>query len=129
MSDVVVVTNTGFAKITDLLASVTTVTPHWIGWGEGGYYATPTHEDTSLGYETEEPRTVGTVTQTTTTHTNDTYKVTGQITAINSTKTIDEVGLFSHLTTGNLSLHAAFNTIIAYAGDTITFDIRIKFGP
>ena len=126
MADVAVWTDTGLAKVTDLLASVSVITPHWVAWGVlAAAAADPT--DTALESAGAEARTVGTMTQETTTVTNDTYRVVGPITCAGAAKTIKEVGLFSHLTTGNLSMRGTFSDINVSVGDSITFTINNVF--
>ena len=126
MADVAVWTNTGLAKVTDLLASISVITPHWVAWGVLAAVAAAA-TNTALESAGAEARTVGTVTQETTTVTNDTYRVVGQITCAGAAKTIKEVGLFSHLTTGNLSMRGTFSDINMSVGDSITFTINNVF--
>ena len=121
MADVAVWTDTGLAKVTDLLASVSVITPHWVAWGVlAATAADPA--DTALESAGAEARTVGTMTQETTTVTNDTYRVIGLITCAGAAKTIKEVGLFSHLATGNLSMRGTFSDINVSVVDSITFN-------
>jgi len=124
MADVVKVVDTGLAKITDLLAAVTTVCPGWVGWGTGT--TAPVVGNTGLETPSAEARTVGTKTQQTTTTTNDTYQVVALITAL-SAQAITEVGVFDALTSGNLFLRATFSAINVSIGDTITFTIKTVF--
>jgi len=128
MADLAVWTNVGLAKVTDLLASISVITPHWIGWGVlAAAAADPL--DTVLESEGAEARTVGTVSQQTSGGgvTNDTYRVVGLITCAGSDKTIKEVGLFSALTNGTLSMRGTFSDINVSVGDTITFTINNVF--
>ena len=124
MADVVTVVDTGLAKVTDLLAAVTTVCPGWIGWGIGT--TAPVVGNTGLATPSAEARTVGTKTQQTTTTTDDTYQVVALITAL-SAQAITEVGVFDDLTAGNLFLRATFSAINVSIDDTVTFTIKTVF--
>ena len=124
MADVVKVTDVGLAKVTDLLAGVSTVTPGWVGWGTGT--TAPVVGNTALETPSAEARTVGTKTQQTTTTTNDTYQVVALITSL-SAQAITEVGVFDALTAGNLFLRATFSAINVSIGDTVTFTIKTVF--
>jgi len=124
MADVVVVVDTGLAKVTDLLAAVTVVCPGWVGWGIGT--TEPVVGNTGLETPSAEARTVGTKTQQTITTTNDTYQVVALITAL-SAQAITEVGVFDDLTAGNLFLRATFSAINVSIDDTVTFTIKTVF--
>ena len=124
MADVVMVVDTGLAKVTDLLAGVTVVCPGWAGWGIG--ITAPVVGNTGLGTPSAEARTVGTKTQQTNTTASDTYQVVALITAA-SAQAITEVGVFDALTAGNLFLRATFSAINVSIGDTITFTVRVVF--
>ena len=128
MADVAVWTDTGLAKITDLLASISVITPHWVAWGVLAAAAAD-HADTALESPGVEARTVGTVSQQTSGGgvANDTYRVVGLIACTGAAKIIKEVGLFSHLTTGNLSMRGTFSDINVEVGDSITFTIDTVF--
>ena len=123
MANVAVWTNTGLAKVTDLLASISVITPHWVAWGVLAASAAAA-ANTALESAGAEARTVGTVTQQTTTVTNDTYRVVGLIMCTGADKIIKEVGLFSHLTTGDLSMRGTFSDINVSVGDSVTFTIN-----
>ena len=124
MADVILVVDTGLAKVTDLLAAVTIVCPGWVGWGIGKI--APVVGDTGLGTPSAEARTVGTKTQETTTTTNDTYQVVALITAL-SAQAITEVAVLDALTVGNLFLRGTFSPINVSIDDTITFTIKTVF--
>jgi len=128
MADVAVFTDVGLAKITDLLASISVITPHWVGWGVLAAAAAD-HEDTALESPGAEARTVGTVSQQTSGGgvTNDTYRIVALITCTGADKIIKEVGVFSHLTTGDLSIRGTFSDISVSVGDSITFTINNVF--
>jgi hypothetical protein len=125
MADVVTVVDTGLAKITDLLAGITTICPGWVGWGTGT--TAPVVGNTGLETPAAETRTVGTKTQQTTTTTNDTFQVSALITCAGSAKAITEVGVFDALTSGNLFLRGTFSPINVNVGDSITFTIKTVF--
>ena len=124
MADVVMAVDTGLAKVTDLLAAVTTVCPGWVGWGTGT--TAPVAGDTALETASAEARTVGTKTQETTTTTSDTYQVVAFFTAL-SAQVITEVAVFDALTVGNLFLRGTFSPINVSIDDTITFTIKTVF--
>ena len=124
MADAVLVADTGLAKVTDLLAAVTTVCPGWVGWGIGTI--APVVGNTGLGTPSAEARTVGTKTQETTTTTNDTYQAVALITAL-SAQAITEVAVFDALTAGNLFLRGTFSAINVSIDDTVQFTIRTVF--
>ena len=126
MANVAVWTDAGLAKVTDLLASISVITPHWVAWGVLAAAAAAA-ANTALESAGAEARTVGTMTQEITTVANDTYRVVGQITCTGADKIIKEVGLFSHLTTGNLSMRGTFSDISISVGDSITFTINNVF--
>ena len=125
MADVVMLVDTGLAKVTNLLAAVSTVCPGWVGWGTGT--VDPVVGNTSLGTPAAEDRTVGTKTQQTTTTTNDTYQVEALISCTGTAKAITEVGVFDALTAGTLFLRGTFSAINLSVGDSITFTVKTVF--
>ena len=124
MADVIMVVDTGLAKVTDLLAAVTIVSPGWVGWGIGT--TAPVVGNTALETASAEDRTVGTKTQETTTTASDTYQVVALITAL-SAQAITEVAVFDALTVGNLFLRGTFTAINVSIDDTIEFTIQTIF--
>ena len=124
MADIVLVVDTGLAKVTDLLAAVTTVCPAWVGWGTGT--TAPVAGDTGLEIASAEDRTVGTKTQETITTASDTYQVVALLTAL-SAQVITEVAVFDALTVGNLFLRGTFSPININTDDTIEFTIQTIF--
>ena len=124
MADVVKVVDTGLAKITELLAGVSTVCPGWVGWGTGT--TAPVDGNTGLETPSAEARTEGTKTQQTTNTTNDTYQVVAQITAL-SAQAITEVAVFDASTSGDLFVRGTFDAINLSIGDSITFTIKTVF--
>ena len=124
MADVIMVVDTGLAKVTDLLAAVTIVCPGWVGWGIGTI--APVVGNTDLETASAEARTVGTKTQETTTTTNDTYQVVALITALTA-QAITEVAVFDALTAGDLFLRATFSPINVSIDDTVEFIVQTIF--
>ena len=113
-----VITDVGLGLITALLAA----SAHkYVAWGTDG--TTAVVGDTDLGAESAEARTSGTQSQQTTTTSNDTYRVVGEITATD-TRAIQEVGIFSASSGGSLLMHADFDTINLSSGDSIEFTIN-----
>lgn len=98
--------------------------PAYIGWGTGAGVAAVT--DTTLFTEATEARVLGTSSQQTTTLTNDTYRVTGSITA-NGTKTITNAGTFDASTAGNLCVKGDFTGVAVVLNDSIAFTVDLKF--
>jgi len=90
-------TTTGYSIVTGRMigTSPTQTEPKNLGWGTGS--GTSEISDTALFTAAPEARVVGTSTQTTTTTTDDTYQVTGQLTA-STNETITNVGLFDAAT-------------------------------
>jgi hypothetical protein len=101
--------------------------PKNIGWGIGT--AAAAVGDTALGTEsaptTSGGRTVGTETRVTLTQTNDTYQVTGTVTA-GSTLAITEAALFDAVTAGNMLMRAVFSAVNVVSGDSIAFTFQLK---
>lgn len=94
--------------------------PKYIGWGTGTTDAAA--GDTALEAEAAEARVNGTSSQVTTTTTNDTYRVTGTMTAI-AARAITEAGLFTAATAGTLFIRGTFPVINLEAGDSIQLTI------
>lgn len=120
------VVNTGLANITAAWHNYTS-RAKYIGWGTGsGQGAT----STDLATAADESRTDGTSSQQTTTTTNDTYRVTGTITAT-GTRAITEVGVFDGAGTGNppsganLAVYGDFTVINLASGDSIQFSVDV----
>lgn len=114
--------NTGRAIITNRLNGGGT-TPQYIGWGTG--VGTTGATDTTLFTEVL-PRVSGTVSQVTTSTTNDTYQVVGTQTA-GTTETITNAGLFDASTSGNLFVKGDFTGIALNTGDSIQFTFKVQF--
>jgi hypothetical protein len=92
--------------------------PKYLAWGTGA--GTAAAGDTTLFTESAESRTNGTSSLVTTTTTEDTYQVTGQIVAT-APRTITNAGVFDAATSGNLFLKADFTGVVLGTGDSITF--------
>lgn len=121
--------NTGRANVTAALVAYASV-PKYIQWGTGSAAATSATEVTAG--TTTEARTNGTPSQQTTTTANDTYRVTGTVTAA-GTRAITEVGVFdaagsgSPPTGGNMCIYADFSVVNLATGESIAFTIDTKF--
>lgn len=118
-------TNAGKAIVSGRMigASPSQAEPKFIGWGTGAGTAAVT--DTTLFTETGS-RTTGTGAQATTTLTNDTYRVTGTVTAVGSV-TITNAGTFDASSTGNLHVKGDFTGVALNTGESIAFTIDTKF--
>lgn len=123
------VQNNGLANITAAWVAYASL-PKYIQWGTGSGAAASANVVTTTS--TTEARTSGTASQTTTTQTNDTYQVTGTVTAL-GTRAITEVGLFdaagagSPPTGGNMDVYGDFSVINLANGDSIAFTIKVAF--
>lgn len=115
-----VFTNAGRAIASNLVSGLGGTTPHWIGWGTS--VTTPVVADTALGTASSEARTVGSLSRTTTSVTNDNVRCTGTITST-QTQAITEVGTFDALTSGNMFIHAVFSAVNVVSGDSIAFTV------
>ncbi len=117
-----VYTNAGKAITTNRLKGSGTE-PLYVAMGTGAGTAAIT--DTTLFTEVE-TRTSGTSTQQTTTVTNDTYQVVGNV-AATTTRAITNAGLFDASSSGNLFMKGDFSTINLANGDSITFTLKVSF--
>ena len=104
--------NTGKAIVTNRLNSGGTI-PQYVAWGTGA--GTTAATDTTLFTEVT-PRVSGTVTQQTTSTTNDTFQVVATQTA-GTTETITNAGLFDASSSGNLFVKGDFTGIALNTGD------------
>lgn len=116
--------NGGRAIITNLVSGLGGTVPKFVAWGTGA--GTTGATDTTLFTESSEARTSGTVTQQTTTTTNDSYRVVGTITATGA-RTITNAGLFDASTSGNLFFKTDFTGIVLATNDSIQFTITTSF--
>lgn len=124
-----VLTNKGKAMFADRLRTspaTYTTSPKFlaIGVGATGAARTAVAADTALSNE-KETRTSGTESTTTTSVTNDTYQVTGSITAT-AERAVDEAGTFDAASTGNLFVSATHNVDSLNNGDSITYTWKIQ---
>lgn len=119
------VVNKGKEIIVDRIMGAGTE-PKYIAWGTGA--GTAAAADTTLFTEGPEARTTGTSSKVTTTTTNDTYQVTGTITA-SGTRAVTNAGLFDVVTSssGNLFVKGDFTTVNLSNGDSIALTIKVQF--
>lgn len=123
------VTNKGFDNNTAGWHAYTS-RPLYIQWGTGsGQTASSNALASTAG--TTEARVTGTSSQQTTTVTNDTYQVTGTLTAA-GTRAITEVGVFdaagsgSPPSGGNMDIYSDFSVVNLASNDAIVFTIKVK---
>lgn len=120
------VQNNGLAKITALI----TASAFWLQWGTGSGAAAAANVVTTT--TTTEARTAGTLSQQTTTVSNDCWRTTGTITAAGA-RAITEVGLFdaagasSPPTGGNMDVYGDFSVINLTTSDSIAFTVNVTF--
>ena len=119
----IVLTNRGKEIIVDRILGSGTE-PKYVGWGTGA--GTAAVADTALFTESAESRTAGTSSKVTTTTTNDTYQVVGQIVATGS-RTITNAGLLDASSSGNLFIHTDFTGVVLASGDSMTFTFKAVF--
>lgn len=119
------VVNKGKEIIVDRIMGAGTE-PKFIAWGTGA--GTAAAADTTLFTEGPEARTTGTSSKVTTTTTNDTYQVTGTVTAT-GTRAVTNAGLFDVVTSssGNMFVKGDFTTVNLSNGDSIAFTIKVQF--
>jgi hypothetical protein len=123
-----VLTNTGKAIAANRILAAGTE-PKFIAWGTGAGTAAAT--DTTLFTEAAEARTSGTssrVTSASPAVTNDTYRVTGTITATGA-KTITNAGTFDVITSssGNLFVKGDHSGTALAVGESIAYTIDLTF--
>jgi hypothetical protein len=125
-----VFSNAGKAIVSGRLigATPTQAEPKYLAWGTGAGTAAVT--DTTLFTETtQEARSTCTLSQITTTLTNDTYQAVGTIVVATAGKTITNAGLFDSATSssGNMLMKTDFTGIALNVGDSIQFTMRLQF--
>lgn len=128
-------TNTGTAVIANRVIQAGTA-PKNIGWGTGTTTAAVTQTDlvTEAAETLSAGRVAGTESRVTTTNTNDTYQVTGTVTAT-GTRAITEAALFDANSsgatvpnaTGNMLIRGDFSAVNVVSGDSIAFTFKLKF--
>ena len=120
------VQNNGLARITSLLQAAS----WWFQWGTGSGAAASANVVTTTS--TTEARVAGTMSQQTTTVTNDTLRATGTVTAAGA-RAITEVGMFDAVgsgsppTGGNMDMYGDFAVINLATNDSIAFTFDTKF--
>lgn len=123
------VTNAGFANATAAWVAYAS-RPLYLQWGTGSGQTASSNTVNSTTTTTE-ARVTGTASQVTTTQTNDTYQVTGTITAAGS-RAITELGIHdaagtgSPPTGGNMDLYGDFSVINLATNDSIAFTYKTK---
>lgn len=121
--------NNGLANLTAAWAAYTSL-PKYLQWGTGSGATASANVVTTTS--TTESRTTGTASQVTVSVTNDTYQVTGTITAA-GTRAITEVGVFdaagsgSPPSGGNMDIYGDFSAINLAVNDAIAFTIKVTF--
>lgn len=114
--------NAGKAITTNRLNSGGTI-PQYAAIGTGAGTAAIT--DTTLFTEVES-RVSGTVSQQTTTVTNDTFQVVATITAT-SARAVTNAGLFDASSAGNMLMKGDFSTVNLAIGDSIQLTQKVAF--
>ena len=114
--------NTGKAVVTNRILGSGTQ-PNYVAWGTGA--GTTAATDTTLFTETG-TRTSGTMSQQTTSVTNDTFQVVGTMTA-GASLAITNAGLFDASTSGNLFVKGDFTGLALNTGDSIQFTFKTQF--
>lgn len=122
-----VITTIGKAMFADRLRTspgTYTTSPKFVAMGVGatGAGRTAAVGDTALSTEVE-TRTSGTEATVTTSTTNDTYQVTGSITAT-ANRAVDEFGLFDASTNGNMFLSGTQNVQNLVTNDVLAFVLK-----
>jgi len=121
MATVVKFTSKGSDLVTALLLASNI---KYVWWGVGVTPAAAT--DTDPESEGVEDRVVGTQTQETTDHTNDTYQVIGEITNTVAAKAITEAGVANAADAGDSYVRATFAAINVDVDDKIEFTFKVK---
>lgn len=124
------VVNTGLANITAAWHAYTS-RAKYLQWGEGSGQSATSTAINSAGNTTEN-RTDGTTSVQTTTTTNDTFQVSGTITALESlavteVATFDAAGTGNPPTGGNMGIYGDFSAINLATNDSIAFTIKVVF--
>lgn len=119
--------NTNFGLANSAAAVVAQNTAKNVGWGTGtGQTASSTNLATPAAPTTTTAQ-AGTISQVTTTVTNDTVQVAGTITAGGSLA-ITEAGVFDSTTmAAHLVQYSSFSAINLVSGDSIAFTFKNKF--
>ena len=97
--------------------------PKWIAWGTGA--GTHTRASSELFTEASEDRVEGTTTVLTTTYTDDTFQISGQMTADGS-KSITNAGVFDAADAGKPFVLSDFTAIPVVATNQIAFSWKVQ---
>lgn len=116
-----VFTNAG--KAAAAAAVIAAATMKYLGWGTG---SGQTASSNALATAAAEARVTGTMSNVTTSVTNDTVQIVGTITASGS-RAITEVGVFDASTSGNMDIYGDFSVINLSSGDSIAFTVKLTF--
>lgn len=95
-------------------------------WGSSG--TTPAVADTTLGSENPEARTsipAGSMSQQTTQSAGDTVRWVFIIVATGS-RTVQEIGILSASTVGNLFIHIVHGSLALESGDQVTYTVNLQ---
>lgn len=95
-----------------------------MGTGATGAARTAVAADTALSTEVE-TRTTGTESTVTTTNANDTYQVTGTITAT-ATRKVDEAACFDASSAGNMAFSTTHEVDTLSSGDSIAYTWKVQ---
>lgn len=123
-----VITNASLAEISGLVGntgSKTAFTFLAVGTGTTAVAATDTTLETEIT-DSGLARAAATVSQQTTTVTNDTLRLAKTFTAT-GTKAVTEVGAFNDATTGTMLGHQTFSAVNVVNGDTLTIQYDFAF--
>lgn len=124
-----VVTNIGKAMFADRLRGTPgtyTNPPKFLAMGVGATGAARTAAVTDTALSTQvESRTSGTESTVTTAVSNDTYQVSGTITAT-AARAVDEGGAFDAASAGNMAVSWTQAADNLASGDSITFTVKVQ---
>jgi len=104
-----------------VVALIVAGAPWYVGWGTGA--GTSAVGDTTLFTEASETRVSGTVSTITTTETDDTMQVVGELVA-DGTKTITNAGLFDASTAGEMLLKGDHAGVPLLLNDAIEYTMQ-----
>lgn len=121
-------TDVGQAFVTSqLFVTTASATPTYYGaWGSGS--TTPAITDTALVSENAEARTsiaAGNQSRQTTQSTNDTMRWVYVIVAT-GTRTVQETGIFSASTAGNMYIRIVHGSLALESGDQVTYTVNLR---
>jgi hypothetical protein len=121
------VTNAGFAQLALLAGDASAVPFTFLAVGTSS--TAPAVGNTTLAAEITTgglARVAGTVSRTTTTVTNDTYRITTTWTA-SASHTVEEVGVFNAASSGTMLARALTTSKAVTSGETLTGTYQLKF--